>query len=491
MAEMEDTPSLKPPLHNSSSPRDKEPEDLQKVLKWQEDRIARKLRGEYESAVQHLSEVIQDSLPKAMHISAVRVEGAKNTRSSFLGSLIKPQLAASSSKDSQTLESVLHTTRRISHILQKTDIFQSVEAKIERAQDVLSEPGDVDIVFRAREKGRFYLNTSTELGNNEGSAAATGRIRNVFGGAEVFEANISTGTKTRRSFRASLTAPLTSDLETYGELTAFGLERDNTSFASSFEGLRGVKAVVRNGSLPRGAHELAYEAVLRHVGDLTPTASISMREYAGQTFKSSLSHSYILDTRDDRSMATRGYYAKVFNEYAGLGGDASFYKGELEGQISRPIFHGVSLSLAARTGILWGLSKPTLFSDRFQLGGPTSVRAFRANSMGPRDGSDSLGGDLHWSAGASVISSIPTKPHWPVKGHAWLNAGRLDAIDKTQDLGDNLRRTLMSPSISAGVGVIYRFDPVRVEVNFGVPLVTSKSDGSRRGLQVGMGLEFL
>jgi outer membrane protein insertion porin family len=60
-----------------------------------------------------------------------------------------------------------------------------------------------------------------------------------------------------------------------------------------------------------------------------------------------------------------------------------------------------------------------------------------------------------------------------------------------QSLADNIRSTFARPSISAGVGVIYRFDPVRVEVNFGVPLVASKSDGSRRGLQVGMGLEFL
>jgi len=41
------------------------------------------------------------------------------------------------------------------------------------------------------------------------------------------------------------------------------------------------------------------------------------------------------------------------------------------------------------------------------------------------------------------------------------------------------------------VGIIYRFDPIRVEVNFGVPLVASRSDGSARGVQVGMGLEFL
>jgi outer membrane protein insertion porin family len=50
---------------------------------------------------------------------------------------------------------------------------------------------------------------------------------------------------------------------------------------------------------------------------------------------------------------------------------------------------------------------------------------------------------------------------------------------------------LRKPSISVGVGLIYRFDPVRVEVNFGVPLVASKSDGVRKGFQVGIGVEFL
>lgn len=52
-------PPLKPPLQTSSKPRDKEPDDVQKLLQWQEDRIRRKLSGEYESAVLHLSELVR------------------------------------------------------------------------------------------------------------------------------------------------------------------------------------------------------------------------------------------------------------------------------------------------------------------------------------------------------------------------------------------------------------------------------------------------
>jgi len=51
---------LNPPLQNSASPRQQEPDsgDLEKLRKWQEERITRKLRGEYESAVLHLSELV-------------------------------------------------------------------------------------------------------------------------------------------------------------------------------------------------------------------------------------------------------------------------------------------------------------------------------------------------------------------------------------------------------------------------------------------------
>jgi len=109
------------------------------------------------------------------------------------------------------------------------------------------------------------------------------------------------------------------------------------------------------------------------------------------------------------------------------------------------------ISFAARAGHLQSISgNPSYFSDRFQLGGPLSVRSFRANSMGPRDGrksqtcalgifrtlmttrhtADSLGGDVHWSAGVSLITDIPKREHWPVKTHLFVNAGRLDAVDK-------------------------------------------------------------
>ena len=123
---------------------------------------------------------------------------------------------------------------------------------------------------------------------------------------------------------------------------------------------------------------------------------------------------------------------------------------------------------------------------------------------------DSLGGDLYWSAGLSLISDIPRKPQWPVKLHGFINAGRLGCIDRcaclsfslllffspshvilAKPLQDAIASTLAKPSISAGLGIVYRLEPVRIEMNFGVPLVASKGEGARKGFQLGVGLEFL
>ena len=107
-----------------------------------------------------------------VRIASIRVDGATHTRRSFLNRLIQPHLDPQSSVQSTTLGSIIHTTGRISELLRDTDIFHFVHPQLERSQGPLALDGDIDVIFKTREKGRLYLNTSTEVGNGEGNAVS-------------------------------------------------------------------------------------------------------------------------------------------------------------------------------------------------------------------------------------------------------------------------------------------------------------------------------
>ena len=67
----------------------------------------------------------------------------------------------------------------------------------------------------------------------------------MFGGAETVEASFSSGLKTRMAGNFTLSAPLSPSLQSRGEISLFGLEKDYNYFASCVEGTRGLRAAIR------------------------------------------------------------------------------------------------------------------------------------------------------------------------------------------------------------------------------------------------------
>ncbi|PVG00819.1 hypothetical protein CPB86DRAFT_728922, partial [Serendipita vermifera] len=480
---------LKGPMNSTNTLKDGEPQDLlaQKLFEWQQARLQRQLKGEYQSQASRLNEVVGGNLSTPLRVSGVRIEGATKTRPDFLARVVNPYLNVNT--DDSTLETVLHQTRQITYALARTELFKNIEPKLETPQDVLASLHDVDIVFRCEERGRLSLRSATEVGNGDASASAHVKLRNAFGGAEDLEGSVAFGMKTQHTYRASLSAPITSSMLTRAELSTYAINNDFSAWANCQEAQKGIKAAISTHNW-LGQHEFSYQGVLRHVHNLKPEASFSIRQASGTSLKSSLLYTFLRDTRDDSIMGHRGMYFKLTQELAGLGGDTHFAKIEGETQMSRKIMQGLHVSLAARSGLLYALgSKPTMFSDRFKLGGPINVRSFKYNSLGPRDNGDSLGGDIYWAAGVSLIGDIPRKPHWPLKPHIYVNAGKLSTLDRSRPPSESLWPAVLNPSISMGLGLIYRFDPVRLELNFGMPLVAYKTDGFQRGFQIGFGLE--
>jgi outer membrane protein insertion porin family len=385
-----------------------------------------------------------------------------------------------------------------------------------------STPSDIDIYIKATERKRILLKTGTDVGNVEGSAYGNAKIRNIFGGAESLDIYASAGTRTKSSYQAIFGTPILADPDKRLTVDAYA-STTSKEWASHDEILKGGNLKYGWATKSGTTHQVGYTGVWRQITGLAANASPTVRNDAGDSVKSSVTHQWIMDQRDYPLLPSRGYLLKTVSEIAGWGplrGDVAFWKSEVEtaGAIPVPIpgvpgLSGVSLTGSFRAGVLYPLpvgfgrmAEPSKLNDRFQLGGPTDVRGFKISGLGPHDGQDAVGGDIYAAASTNLLLPFPrVAKDTPLRFQIFANAGRLVSLKdskgkgKAEDskstqkdfygslaqLGDGI------PSLSAGVGIVYAHPVARFEMNFSLPLVIRKGEIGRKGLQFGVGINFM
>lgn len=414
--------------------------------------------------------------------------------------------------------------------LNRLDIFhQPISTYIDKPDqtDASSTPTDHSVFISVKERGRYTIKTGTEAGTLEGSAYLNVVFRNLFGGAESLTGNASLGTRTRSAYNAFFDTPILSSPDLRWEI---GGNASSTlkPWASHEEVLKGGSTRLLWQTSPGHRHEFAYSGFWRQLTGLAEKASPTVRADAGDSFKSSLTHSWVNDTRDVPILPSRGYLFKTVSEVAGLGalaGDVAFAKFEVDSQAALPIpipgvegDSGISFTAGLRGGLLYpltlsGQSAPSQsrLNDRFQLGGPADVRGFRLSGLGPRDGQDAVGGDAYAAGGASLLFPLPRLgKETPLRFQTFINAGRLLALRdvrhtdsrendqpmSSSDVSRSVRQTVAElgnglPSCAAGFGLVYAHPAARFEVNFSLPLVIRRGEEGRKGVSFGVGLTFL
>jgi outer membrane protein insertion porin family len=126
------------------------------------------------------------------------------------------------------------------------------------------------------------------------------------------------------------------------------------------------------------------------------------------------------------------------------------------------------------------------------------VRGFKMGGLGPRDGPDAVGGDIFAAGSANLLFPVPrVGKDKPLRFQIFGNAGRLLALSgKGENTQKNIYNTVAqlghgAPSLSAGVGLVYAHPAARFELNFSLPIVTRSGEEARKGLQFGVGINFL
>jgi len=116
------------------------------------------------------------------------------------------------------------------------------------------------------------------------------------------------------------------------------------------------------------------------------------------------------DTRNRRIFGTEGFYQRARVELAVPMSGLEYYKVDYKNIFLYPLTDIFTLSTRSQVGYgdSYGDTTDLPFFEKYRAGGSSSVRGYRANSLGPRDSKDrAYGGNLLTTAGVELFFPVP------------------------------------------------------------------------------------
>jgi outer membrane protein insertion porin family len=206
----------------------------------------------------------------------------------------------------------------------------------------------------------------------------------------------------------------------------------------------------------------------------------------GQTLTSALGYSLNYNTLDNNKNPTDGLLVDFKQDFAGVGGDVTFLKSQIDAKYYSPLVADIVGVLHLQGGILNQVGNNDLrMLDHFQMG-PNLVRGFAPNGIGPRDLNpfgtmDALGGTKYWGASYEL-----QMPFWflpkevGLKGAIYADAGGLSDYkgpttwaatgELTTPANSNcIKPTVSPPTAGTCTGLVYdNGNTVRSSVGVGL-----------------------
>lgn len=181
--------------------------------------------------------------------------------------------------------------------------------------------------------------------------------------------------------------------------------------------------------------------------------------------------SWIHDTRDSILYPTRGFDFRILGEASFPGSEIDYYKGSINFSWHVPTISEVVLKLSGDLGYGDAYGDTTLFPfyKNYYAGGSSSVRGYKARSLGPRDSNgDPFGGTKRVVGSFGVLFPFPGSEKKDKRLSVFVDGGSVFAQDDEVDL-DELR-------YSYGVGVFW-YSPVGpLSLSYAVPINDEPGD---------------
>lgn len=205
----------------------------------------------------------------------------------------------------------------------------------------------------------------------------------------------------------------------------------------------------------------------------------------GNGVTSSVGYTLSFDRRNDYMMPTRGWQTIIRQDFAGLGGDISYIRSELEGHF----YHGFRKDMVLHVQGIAGTISPwngdsIRINDRFFKGG-TTFRGFENAGIGPRDTQTTyaLGGETY--AIGTVELGIPNglPEQYGLKTALFVDFGTVGGVDERlkyfqtgSNAGDRRLNIVDDMSIRAAAGITIRWKSPMGPIQFDISQIIRREE---------------
>ena len=379
--------------------------------------------------------------------------------------------------------------------LEKLDYFEKVDISTAPG----SEPDQVVLVVNVVEKstGQFTIGAGYSTGGDTPGPSLSGGIseRNFLGRGQYISLSAGGG-KHSRDYSFSFTEPYFLGRRIAAGFDVYRSTREYDDYDSQSTG-----ATVRFG-LPitdNISTQLAYNISQEKYelnddcdndGDGIPDADCNVSRAIldgidqSPWLKSSVSGGITYNTIDDTKNPHYGIFANVGAEFAGLGGDAKFYKFTARASVYQTLSEELDIVgvLSGGAGYISSYgSDPLRIFDNFE-NNDRMIRGFEYNGIGPvasGTSGDHLGGTTYFNASAEAQFPLPLVPEsLGLRGAVFADAATLYgtelASSKVMAGSDDMKWRA-----SAGIGLMWAspFGPLRID--YAIPLAKEKTDDTQ------------
>jgi outer membrane protein insertion porin family len=226
-----------------------------------------------------------------------------------------------------------------------------------------------------------------------------------------------------------------------------------------------------------------YRLSQENVTNVNSNAASDLLQAEGKTIMSLLGGSIARDTRDSATDASRGQFMLLGADFAGIGtGDNRFFRLTASIVHHQPLWFDHMLSGRLQSGYELGWSNnPVPLFERYYLGGPNTIRSFKAREISPEQAGTKVGGNFNVLGNLEYTVPLPYK----FKAALFFDVGNVYGPDTS--FGQPIDLTNLKYAVGPGLRWNSPFGPLRIDYGFN-PAPTGKEKVGN--FQFSMGAAF-